>query len=212
MRKRHGSLNLILKFAYVAGPIRQRKKFQHFRIEPANPLMMAFRRRLEEARSEQWDVLAPFTQRWKMNRKSGKTIVEILPKGTGLDGGLEVPVGRGEHPDIDFARAGVADCGYLSFLEHTEELRLHRGRHVANLVEQDSATRRCPEQSELIVRRAGKSAAAVPEEFALEQRLGHSRAVDREKWAVGAGASAVDGAGDQLLTGAGVTLDQDRDG
>src|SRR5260370_38181999 len=153
--------------------------------------MMACRCRLKEARSEQHNVLAPFTHEWKMNWKRGKTIVEILPKGVCLDGGLKVAVGRGEHSDIDFARASVADGCHLSFLKHTEELRLHRCRHVANLVEQDSATRRRPEQSELIVRRAGKSAAAMPEQFALEQRLRHICAVERDAGAVGADAPAV---------------------
>src|SRR5260370_33480310 len=95
--------------------------------------MMACRCRLKAARSEQRNVLAPLTQRRKMNWKSGKTIVEILPKGVRLDGGLKGADGRRGHPDIAFSRArGAAGC-HLPLLHRTEELRLHRCRQLANL-------------------------------------------------------------------------------
>ena len=63
----------------------------------------------------------------------------------------------------------------------------------------------------MVLRRAGEGALAVAEQLALEQRLGDGGAVDGQERGVGAGRGAVDAARHQLLAGAGLALDQDRD-
>src|ERR1044071_2462497 len=56
---------------------------------------------------------------------------------------------------------------------------------------------------------AGKSAFLVAEEFALNEVLGHGRAVDANERRAGARAFAINGARDKLLAGTALTLNQD---
>ena len=55
-----------------------------------------------------------------------------------------------------------------------------------------------------------KAPALVAEELALQEGLGQRPAVDRHEAAAGARARVVDGAGDQLLAGAALAVDEDR--
>ena len=58
--------------------------------------------------------------------------------------------------------------------------------------------------------RVGERAARVAEELALEERVGNGRAVDRDEGAVLAAAAHVDRAGDELLAGAALAVDEHR--
>ena len=57
---------------------------------------------------------------------------------------------------------------------------------------------------------AGEGALDVAEQLGLEQALGDRRAVDLDQRPLALGAAGVDGAGDQLLAGAGLAGDQRR--
>ncbi|HEX3474840.1 MAG TPA: hypothetical protein VHT91_07345 [Kofleriaceae bacterium] len=67
-------------------------------------------------------------------------------------------------------------------------------------------------QEQPLARRAriGERALDVPEQLALQQRLGEGRAIDRDKRPGGAATALVNGAGDQLLAGTALTGDQQR--
>ena len=64
------------------------------------------------------------------------------------------------------------------------------------------------EQADAVFVGAGEAAFAMAEQFALDQVLGQRAAIDGHKGHVGPGALIVDGAGDQLLAGAGFAEDQ----
>jgi hypothetical protein len=51
----------------------------------------------------------------------------------------EVAIRRRDDAPIDLPRPCVADRHDLALLEHAQELRLHRARHLADLVEEDRA-------------------------------------------------------------------------
>src|SRR5512139_733804 len=88
-------------------------------------------------------------------------------------------MGRGHEPHVDLRRLGRADRGQLSFLDHTEELRLRLERHVADLVEEQRSALRRLHQTRLVGDRAGERAASIAEELALEQVRRNRGAVDR---------------------------------
>jgi hypothetical protein len=93
----------------------------------------------------------------------------------------------------------------------TRKLRLHGERHLADLVEEDGATRCGLEQAAAIFDGSGEGAAPMPEELALEQRLGDGGAVHREERTVGATAGAMDRPRHQLLSRTGLAFDHHRD-
>ena len=97
---------------------------------------------------------------------------------------------------------------HLALLQHAQQPHLGRGRHVADLVEEDGAAVRRLEQALLVAGGAGEAALHVAEQLALEQGLGQRRAVHRDERLVLARAAVVDGAGHQLLAGAALALDE----
>src|SRR4030095_11873610 len=95
-------------------------------------------------------------------------------------------------------------------LQRPEELRLQRRGELADLVEEAGSAGGGLEQPAAGRDRSGEGTALVPEQLRLEQRLRQRRAVDDDEGTVGAGAGLVDRAGDQLLAGPRLTLDQHR--
>ena len=173
---------------------------------------MSLSGRSQEAVGEQGNVLAALAQRRHTNREGTEAVVEVVPEGAAGDLGGQVTVRGGDHAHVDLPRLPVAQRRHLALLEDAQQLRLHRHRHVADLVEEDGAPGGGLEESALVLRRTGEGAAAVTEELALEQRLGQCGTVDGDEGFAGAGARPVNAAGDQLLAGPGLSFHEHRDG
>jgi uncharacterized protein YoaH (UPF0181 family) len=115
-----------------------------------------------------------------------EAIEEVLAEGAGLDAARQVAVGGGEHPHVDAARSVLAHTPDLALLKGAEELDLHGGRDVADLVEEQRSAVRRLKQPGTVGTGAGERAAHVAKELALEQRLGDGGAVDGHEGACGA--------------------------
>src|SRR5262249_25343276 len=163
------------------GPVESREAFEALGREARDALAVALGRVAHEARGEQRDVLTTLAERWQADRESTEPVVEIVPEPALADFGREVPVGGRHDPDVDPTGTTIADGSNLALLQDSQQLRLHGSGHLTDLVQEDGSARRGLEQAHLVVRRPGEGTAAVPEELALEQRLGESRAVDRHE-------------------------------
>ena len=76
---------------------------------------------------------------------------------------------------------GAAHGTHLVLLQDAQELDLQARRHVADLVEQQSAAIGGLEQALVGADRAGEGAFLVAEELRFEQVLGHGAAVDGDE-------------------------------
>ena len=84
-------------------------------------------------------------------------------------------------------------------LEGAQQLALHRLGKLAHLVEEEGPAVRRLEEPLLRLHGPGEGAANVPEQLALDQRLGDGGAVDRDEGELLPGAAGVEGGGHQLL-------------
>src|SRR5207249_11160910 len=100
----------------------------------------------------------------------------------------------------------------LAFLQDAQELRLQRRRGFRDLVEEERPAVRDFEEALPVGDGAGEGAAPVAEELALEDALRERRTVDRHEEPVAARARGVDRARDELLSCAGLALEEDRRG
>ncbi len=73
--------------------------------------------------------------------------------------------------DVDLAGPLAADAADLALLQHAQQLALHAGRHLADLVEEQRAAVGDLEQAARVVLGAGEGAARVAEQRRFEQRL-----------------------------------------
>src|SRR5690606_22560659 len=151
-----------------------------------------------------------FAKRRQDHAEDVQSVEKVLAKPSGLDRRDEVLVRRVDEADIDVDRLRAPDALEASLLEKTEEFRLAREGELADLIEKDRSRVGELEASFLPHRRAGERAALVSEELALDQGLGKSRAIDRDEGSPTARAVVVDRGGDELLSGAGLALDEDR--
>src|SRR5262249_57253044 len=122
----------------------------------------------------------------------------------------EIGVAGGDDPEIAPDGASAAHTLDLALLQSPQELRLEVDPEHTDLVQEQRASVRDLELSELPRMRPGEGAPLVAEQLRLEE-LGRQRgAVHGDEGTVPADPLPVDRASDQLLAGAGFTGDQDR--
>src|SRR5690606_14391805 len=121
------------------------------------------------------DVLAPLPQRRKLDGDHVEPVVEVLAEPALPDLFGQVLVGRGDDADVDRLGPRLAHLCHHSLLECAQELDLQRGRHLADLVEEEGAAVRRLELADAGLRSAGEGAPHVAEEFAFQEVLGEDR-------------------------------------
>ena len=97
----------------------------------------------------------------------------------------------------------------LAFLQKAQQLRLRRQAHLADLVEEQHATRRHLDLSGFRLLRAGERAALVAEQLGLEQLFRERRAVDRDERTVAPRRCPMNQSGDHFLAGTRLALEKD---
>ncbi len=121
----------------------------------------------------------------------------------------EIDVRRGDQPDVQghgFARPQAHD---LTFLQNAQEFHLQCQRHVADLIEKQSAVVGRLEPARLGLRCPCEGAGLVAEELRLGQRFRQRSAVHRDE-RPRAAALLMDTAGGELFARPGLTGDQNR--
>ncbi len=131
---------------------------------------------------EQRDVFRTLAQRRQRDIDPFDAEIEILAKLALLDQFAEAVVSRTDDADIHRDRLVGADGDHHAVFEDAQQLGLHRQRHVADLVEKQRAFVGDFEQPLALGVGAGEGALDVSEQFAFEERLRQSGAVDGPEW------------------------------
>src|SRR5437016_8552570 len=210
LRERDAAFERVRQLAHVAGPVIGAQPRERLLGDPGHRLAALTRRAPHQVIDEQRNVLAPLAQRRELERHHLQAIVEVLAEAPLLDGSRQLAVGRRDDAHVDGPPHRAAHRPYLVLLEDAQELRLERRRDVADLVQENRAAVGLREVPGCVADRAGESAAHVPEELALEQRLGWRAAVDGQERPLAARAVRVDGACDELLAGAALAEEEHR--
>ena len=110
---------------------------------------------------------------------------------------------------VDVDAAIGADGEDLLALDRAEQLGLERERELADLVEEERAAGGRAEEPLASLIGAGERAALVPEQVALDQRVGDRAHVHGDERSGGALGALVHRAGDELLAGAALAEQED---
>src|ERR1035438_8407502 len=94
---------------------------------------------LDKVAREQRYVSAAFPQRWNIQWKYVKPVIQIAPKLAFLDHLLQVPVGGGDYPDVHMDRPIPADTLQFLLLNGTQKLRLQFERHFPDFIQEQRA-------------------------------------------------------------------------
>src|SRR5438093_2630495 len=208
----HQAVHLVGELTHVARPGVGLQRPQCVAVEAARRAALALLAAGEEVRHERRQVGHTVPERRHADRKHGEAVVEVQAEATRRHLGLERAVGGRDDARAHAAGAVGAHRLHLLVLEDAEELRLHGRRRLADLVEEDGAVARRLEEPATVTLGAGERPAQVTEELALEERLGNGGAVLHQEGRLRARAAAVGGARQELLAGAGLTLEEDGHG
>ena len=146
-----------------------------------------------------------------MDRDHVQPIEEILAERLLRDRLDQIFVGRGDDPDVDSDGSGRPDAFELAVLEHAKKFYLQRQRKLADFIEEQRAVMRFFEQTFLVGPRVRIGALHVAEELVLDQVLRDRAAVLDDERFVGPFSRVVDGARNELLTGARLAVDDHGD-
>src|SRR6185503_20346515 len=101
------------------------------------PLLL--RKFVEQVLREQQAATLALAQRRNLDRDLADSIVEVFSERPGGHRLAQVLVRRTEHAHVDVDFGATTDALYRALLQKPEQLRLQRQRHVADLVEEQSA-------------------------------------------------------------------------
>ena len=121
------------------------------------------RERSDEGVGEEQHVVASLPERRQMHVEDAEAIEEVGAELSGGHLGVQIPVRRGDQTDVGLERRCTAESLELTLLQHTEQLDLHRGGEIADLVEEERAAGRQLEAPGLLPVRARERAALVAE-------------------------------------------------
>src|SRR6185369_16768359 len=93
-----------------------------------------------KVRCEDRNIIRTLTQRRQHERHNIQTEKQILPEPVCRNFLLEISIRRGDQSNIDWQSLRPTNALKLSLLQHTQQLHLHRGAQVADLVEKKCAT------------------------------------------------------------------------
>ena len=145
-----------------------------------------------------------------LDREDGEAVEQIFAEGAGVDRRVDVAMGGGDDPHVHADLAAAADPLHGALLEHAQQLHLHLGGHVTDLVEKEGAAIGLLEPALVLGMGAGERAFLVTEQDGFQQIPGDRPAIDRDEGLAGAGAQGVDGAGEDFLAAAGRAGKQHR--
>ena len=145
-----------------------------------------------------------------MNTDDIQAEVEIFTESTIAEGGFQIAIGGGDHPHIDLHPFVAAHAANFFFLQHAQQLGLHLGGQLANLIQEDGAAIGCLKQAFVALDGPGKSAFLIPEELALNERGDQGAAIHGHERPAGQRAAKVNGARHQFFAGAAFAGDQHR--
>ncbi|EYT98481.1 hypothetical protein PA99_4379 [Pseudomonas aeruginosa PA99] len=119
-------------------------------------------------------------------------------------------MGSADQAHVDILRL-AAQRYHPALFQHPQQAGLQGQRHVADLVEeQGAAVSLLQLAAHALLARAGEAAAAITEQFALDQGFRDRRAVQRDERLFRARAGQVHGLGEGLLAGTGLAVEQQR--
>src|SRR5215218_1677 len=192
----------VLELAHVPRPVVALDGAERRATEPAA-------RGGERAR-ERLELVATLAQRRQGEGEHLEPVVEIRAESSLLDALRERLVGGGENARVAPQLGGAAEATEGPLLEHLEQLRLHLGDDLADLVEEEGAAPGDLEQPALGLLRVGEGAALVPEQLTLEEGGAERRAVHFDEGLCRARRALVDTASDEALASTRLADDEHR--
>ena len=120
---------------------------------------------------EEREIAAAIAERRDFEDDDVEAEIKVFAKSPFGDEASQMTMGRRDDPHVDANRLMASERLDRPLFENAKELRLRRGGHFAELVEEERAAIGRAEPSVAPLRGAGECSALVAEELRFEERL-----------------------------------------
>ena len=203
-----GKLDGAPELTHVAGPGVGGQLSHRLVARLDNPFTGASAAQLQERGHEQGNILTPLAKRRDFDPGHAYAVEQIGAEIPLLHLLAQIAVCGRQHAHVDFSRLRFAEPGDFSFLQDSEEVRLHVQGNVSNLVEKERPFLGGFEHSLVIGNRSCERPPPMSEELARQQRIREAGAVHGEERPLRPGARFVNGACHELLARSRLTFHQ----
>ena len=156
------------------------------------------------------NIFTPLAQRRQAQANHIEPVEQVLAESAVLHPLLQILMGGRNHPHIGFHRAMTAHPVEMAVAEHPQQPGLQVKRHIADLVQKQSATVGLLKAASAHGLGAGKGAALMAKQLGLQQVLRNGCSVDGHKRPVGTRRVLVQRTRHQLLARARFAGDHHR--
>ncbi len=206
MHDRH-ALHQVGQLADVARPCMTAQRHDGSRVEADRTAFFVLHAR-NQLVHQQRNIFDPLTQWRHFNREHVEAVVQVFAEGADFNHAFEVFVGRGNDPHIGALGLVAAHALKGPLLQYTQQLDLHRQRHIADFIEEQRTAIGQLETPGAAGDGPGKGALLMTKQLAFQQLGRNCPAVDRHKRRVAALGVVVQIARHHFLAGAGLAEDQ----
>src|SRR5262249_16296155 len=151
---------------------------------------------------QRWKILLPMAERRKIDMENVQTIIEIFAEELFLQSLRHRFVRRRQHADIDRDFDLAAEPPHTRIFQNTQQLRLHRDRHVRDFVQEQGSLMGVLETAGAAAQGSCKSSALMAEELAFDEMFGKRRAVHRDERSLRSCAKTMNRRSGSFLAGA----------
>ena len=178
LSQNHGSLYQILQFPDVARPVVAGQGLQSGGGNRFDGLLHTRGIVLREIPHEHGNVLPSLAERRQVQGKHVQPVIEVATETLLLDQRRQIAIRGGDQADIYVDGARAPEPFEFLFLQHAEQLRLEFQRNFPHLVQKDRSAMGQFEPTDFLRDGPSKCSTLVPEQLALQQSGGDSRAVE----------------------------------
>src|SRR5205085_8335092 len=110
-----------------------------------------------------------------------QTVIKVFTKTTLRHHVFQISIGRSDDANVDLDRSLLAEWLNLTFLQESQELRLHVEWQIADFIQEQRSTGSRPNHALRIGNRSRNRATPIAEEITLRQLFRNGGAVERHK-------------------------------
>jgi hypothetical protein len=153
------------------------------------------------------NIFTALSQGRQLDRKYIQTKIEITTKFAISHHLGQVTVGCSDKPNIHLVSPTATQAFEFLFLQYAKQFGLKLRRNIADLIQEERAFIGQLEAAKLLRDSSSECSLFVAKKLAFQKIEWNGGAVQLDKWAPAPRADIVNGTRDQLLAGAGFTLD-----
>src|SRR5215469_893386 len=159
---------------------------------------------------QQRNILAPLPQGRNLDRENVEPVEKILTKLVLPNHGSEIAMRRGNQPHVYLDRLRASETLELLLLDCPQQFRLEFQADIPDLIQKERAPVRQFKSAFSLDQSSSERPLLMTEQFAFEQSRGNGGAVHPHIRLLTSRAEVMDGARNQFLSSAGLSVEQDR--